>query len=401
MATSRSRPPAPVAGDGLLPTRRSVRALREAFLRLGDGRPMLLPAMRALGDEDDGEVALNAGLTDDDVTAPIGVLQRQFLLARLIVEMGRPGPAADPMAFDQALRLAQALADLIDQIHTEGLDFAGFETWWPDELADHWQVTLRFLEILTAHWPAILAATGSVDPAVWRNQVLARQAEAWRRQPPADPVIIAGSTGSIPATVGLMAAVLTLPAGAVVLPGLPADVDAPTWTAIKADPAHPHHGMAQLLDHLEVAPAAVRPWSVDDRAVVPTPARRARIRLLHEALRPAAVTEQWRRLAADAPEIGAAALDGLTRIDCPDARGEALVIALFLREALRHPANAPPSSPPTGGWRAGSNRSCGAGILKSTTPPVSPWHAARAGRSFAWWPIWCRPIWRRWRCWRR
>ena len=31
----------------LLPTRRSVRALREAFLRLGDGRPMLLPAMRA------------------------------------------------------------------------------------------------------------------------------------------------------------------------------------------------------------------------------------------------------------------------------------------------------------------------------------------------------------------
>ncbi|MEC7514378.1 MAG: double-strand break repair protein AddB, partial [Pseudomonadota bacterium] len=168
----------------LLPTRRSVRALREAFLRLGDGRPMLLPAMRALGDEDDGEVALNAGLTDDDVTAPIGVLQRQFLLARLIVEMGRPGPAAAPMAFDQALRLAQALADLIDQIHTEGLDFAGFETLVPDELADHWQVTLRFLEILTAHWPAILAATGSVDPAVWRNRVLARQAEAWRRQPP-------------------------------------------------------------------------------------------------------------------------------------------------------------------------------------------------------------------------
>ena len=329
----------------LLPTRRSVRALREAFLRLGDGRPMLLPAMRALGDEDDGEVALNAGLTDDDVTAPIGVLQRQFLLARLIVEMGRPGPAAAPMAFDQALRLAQALADLIDQIHTEGLDFAGFETLVPDELADHWQVTLRFLEILTAHWPAILAATGSVDPAVWRNRVLARQAEAWRRQPPADPVIIAGSTGSIPATVGLMAAVLTLPAGAVVLPGLPADVDEATWTAIKADPAHPHHGMAQLLDHLGVTPAAVRPWSVDgsvdgaldDPGGAPTPARRARIRLLHEALRPAAVTERWRRLAADAPEIGAAALDGLTRIDCPDARGEALVIALCLREALETP----------------------------------------------------------------
>ena len=40
-------------------------------------------------------------------------MQRQFLLARLIVEMGRPGPAAAPMAFDQALRLAQAAGRLV------------------------------------------------------------------------------------------------------------------------------------------------------------------------------------------------------------------------------------------------------------------------------------------------
>ncbi|MBL0899736.1 MAG: hypothetical protein IBJ17_13690, partial [Reyranella sp.] len=34
----------------LLPTRRSVRALREAFLRATDGTPTILPGMAPLGD---------------------------------------------------------------------------------------------------------------------------------------------------------------------------------------------------------------------------------------------------------------------------------------------------------------------------------------------------------------
>src|SRR6056297_2764853 len=36
----------------LLPTRRAGRALQETFLRLTDGRPLLLPAIRPLGDVD-------------------------------------------------------------------------------------------------------------------------------------------------------------------------------------------------------------------------------------------------------------------------------------------------------------------------------------------------------------
>src|SRR5204862_5915474 len=39
----------------LLPTRRSVRALREAFLRTTGGTPTLLPRMAPLGDLDDAE----------------------------------------------------------------------------------------------------------------------------------------------------------------------------------------------------------------------------------------------------------------------------------------------------------------------------------------------------------
>src|SRR5271170_3549531 len=42
----------------LLPTRRATRALRDAFLAQSHGRPMLLPAMRPLGDVDDDDPAL-------------------------------------------------------------------------------------------------------------------------------------------------------------------------------------------------------------------------------------------------------------------------------------------------------------------------------------------------------
>src|SRR5271169_458196 len=60
----------------LLPTRRSVRALREAFLRvLPDGRdpgtPLLLPRMRPIGDLDSDELSLVEGAADDGtLTAP-------------------------------------------------------------------------------------------------------------------------------------------------------------------------------------------------------------------------------------------------------------------------------------------------------------------------------------------
>ncbi|MBM3566657.1 MAG: hypothetical protein FJX42_11170, partial [Alphaproteobacteria bacterium] len=42
----------------LVPTRRAARALSEAFLRCGAGRPMILPAMTPLGDADEDELLL-------------------------------------------------------------------------------------------------------------------------------------------------------------------------------------------------------------------------------------------------------------------------------------------------------------------------------------------------------
>ncbi|MDR3500326.1 MAG: hypothetical protein P4L72_13980 [Parvibaculum sp.] len=49
----------------LLPTRRAVRALGDAFLRAGGGGALILPAIRPLGDVDEDELVLAPALGAD------------------------------------------------------------------------------------------------------------------------------------------------------------------------------------------------------------------------------------------------------------------------------------------------------------------------------------------------
>jgi ATP-dependent helicase/nuclease subunit B len=306
----------------LLPTRRACRSLREAFLRQSKGLPLLLPRLMPLNDMDE-EDALLAGFANAEASArlppAIAPLKRQLLLAKLIAAV--PSPTGETTRPDQAVRLAAELARLLDQAQTERLGFDRLANLAPAEYAEHWQITLTFLEILTAAWPAVLADEGAIDPATHRNLVFAAQIEAWKNGS-TGPVIAAGSTGSIPATADLLATIANLPQGCVVLPGLDQDLDDESWTAI--DDAHPQAGLKYLLAHMNAPRDAVKTWPAAGPPAGP------RTRLVSEAMRPAAATDRWRNLGGLPP----AAVNGLSRIDCPGPREEAEVIALVMRESL-------------------------------------------------------------------
>lgn len=220
----------------LLPTRRACRSLADAFLRLTDGRPMVLPRMRPLGEVDEEEMVIAAGdaiAEDEALSLPpaIAPLKRQMLLARLIVKWGEQRDQA-PISADQAAYLAADLARFLDEVLIEGIGFDGLARLVPPEYARHWQTVLDFLNILRDHWPAILADNGEIDAVDRRNRLLRLQARRWREQPPAAPIIAAGSTGSMPATADLLSVVARLPQGAVVLPGLDGQVDEDLAAAI-------------------------------------------------------------------------------------------------------------------------------------------------------------------------
>lgn len=308
----------------LLPTRRACRSLREAFLRVSGGRPLLLPRMRPLGDLDEDELALaEDGLGGPALDLPPAVppLRRQLLLARLVLAMGGERGGGPPSP-EQAAQLAAELGRLLDQVQTEGLDFQRLAGLVPDAYAAHWQVTLDFLRLVTEHWPKVLAEQGYMDAAERRRLLLEAQAKSWRRAPPAHPVVAAGSTGSIPATAELLATVAGLPGGILVLPGLDRAMDDESWAAL--DVTHPQYGMKRLLERLELAPAAVAEWPCGGAV------RRHRERLIAEVMRPAATTEAWRA----GGDGDAAALAGVRRLDCPGGREEAGAIALVLRGVL-------------------------------------------------------------------
>ncbi len=314
----------------LLPNRRSLRLLREAFLRASEGRPLLLPRMSAIGDVDEEELLL-FGAPEDvlDLPPAISGQRRVFLLAQLVRRLSdRAGSPHSPAA---ALRLARELARLIDEVHTARVSFDRLADLAPDALAAHWRMTLDFLRIVTESWPGILAAEGALDPADRRNRLLEALARRWRETPPADPVIAAGSTGSVPATAELLGVVARLPQGAVILPGFDRDIDDESWRAL--DPAHPQFMMRQLLENIGVARHEVAPWPLPPSWQALSERRAPRARLFAEALRPAATIESWSRLRFDA----GSALAGVRRIDARSLPEEAGAIALLLREALETP----------------------------------------------------------------
>jgi ATP-dependent helicase/nuclease subunit B len=260
----------------LLPTRRAVRSLRDAFLRVtADGKvagtPLLLPRMRAMGDLDSDELSLSDGGAEDlAVPPPIPELRRRLLLTRLVLHWGgRRGE--EPLLPGQAATLAASLARLLDRVATEGASFAKIADLVPEGLAEHWRVVHQFLEILPQHWPRILAEEEALDGASRRNRLLEQQTAAWRRSPPRHPVLAAGLVGGIPAMTELLSLVAGLDQGAVILPGLDRDRDAAEWSAIEGDEAHPQHLMAGLLRALELTPAEVRDWP--PRRPEPIPAR--------------------------------------------------------------------------------------------------------------------------------
>jgi len=281
------------------------------------------------------------GLADDPLIAPevpaaLPPLRRLLRLTQLVERfLAAKRDAGEPMApHSAAADLAASLAQMIDQFHDAGVPLAQMDAAVATgdltaEAARHWQQTLDFVDLVRQAWPAIRAEleAGRLDPRARQRAVIAALTEGWAAEPPAHPVLVAATTGSVGSTADLMAAVARLGNGAVVLPGLDPGTDPAIWGS--AGPDHPLGPFRAFLGGLGLAPADVPLWSD-----VPPHSRRA---LLAQALRPAPVTDHWHlagpALAADAET----ALADFALIEAPSPRHEAEAIAAAVRAALDEP----------------------------------------------------------------
>jgi ATP-dependent helicase/nuclease subunit B len=333
-----------------VPTRRSARVLRSEFVDLLGGRSAILPMIRALGETDD-----DSGFFDTQVPAildlapPLSGTARLIELGRLILawrnrlpqvvlDIHAESPLIAPASPADAIWLARNLAELIDAIETEELAWEALDGLDAGEHALWWQLTLAFLKIARTYWPERLAELKHSSPARHRNAVLKAETQRIAAGKVSGPIIIAGSTGSIPATAALIAAVKALPNGTIVLPGLDQMMSETEWELIAGDefitrdPAsrtHPQYGLNRLLKRMgverrEVPVLGVVDGSLDYRNAV-----------LSRALLPAKATDSWTRTREefDPKELLSAFAD-VALIEAANEREEATAIAIALRLAL-------------------------------------------------------------------
>ena len=320
----------------LLPTRRACRNLRNAFLRVTDGQPFILPQLVPIGDLDEDELKLTAltlGKTDE-ITAikpAISPLRRRLLLAQLIQKI--PDQHTRP---EQAIALADSLARLIDNVHNENLSFEQLTHLVSDEFATHWQITLNFLEIIRLHWPAILEEEGCVDPADRRNQLIALLLDLWRAAPPSHPIIAAGITGSMPSTASLLKMVSCMEYGQVILPGLDPYIDILSWDNL--DNSHPQSGFHRLLGFMGAEREDVHLWPHCEGQPRPADYIQDRLLLASEMMRPAQSCHLWARMDQDVQKRAENALHDIKMITAKTEQEEAEKISLLLRETLEDPS---------------------------------------------------------------
>jgi ATP-dependent helicase/nuclease subunit B len=329
-----------------LPTRRAGRLAREIFLDELKTDAAILPRIVALGDIDEDELAFSegseqfSGVAPLDIPPRLGELERRLTLAHLVAAWAK-SPVSAPLVVGgpaSTLALAGDLARLMDDMVTRGVAWEALDRLVPDQFDKYWQHSLEFLSIARKAWPEHLREIGRIEPAERRDRLI--EAEAARLTAHHEgPVVAAGSTGSMPATAKFLNAVARLKPGAVILPGLDADLDEESWQAIGGErdaqgkfttqPSsnHPQFAMHALLDRF-----GIRRGDVE---ILGTP--HGREVLVSETMRPSAATEQWHDRLAQ-PDVAARIAHGmekLTVVEAPSSEMEALAIAVAMREA-RH-----------------------------------------------------------------
>ncbi len=330
----------------LLPTRRAIRELGEAFVQLAARDPKrarraaLLPSMRPLADMDPDEPPFEPGDLAHKITPAISSVRRRFELSNLVLAKEARLRARAPDAAG-ALAMSDPLLRLLDDVAMEEMDMSRLSQL--EDIAQmsaaHYKEAEIFYRIVQRHWPAHLKEAGFMEPMARRVKLLRELAAQWEQNPPARPVIIAGSTGTLPATANLMRVVARQKGGLIVLPGLDLNIDdEAVWNNIDESPNHPQYALKRLLGLIGAPRSEVRIWPAHNVGFKAS----ARRRLIAEALIPADNTGDWRarveRMRASAPDDPiSAGIEGLSLIEARNEDEEASVIALAMRDVLRTP----------------------------------------------------------------
>ncbi|MEM7439861.1 MAG: double-strand break repair protein AddB [Pseudomonadota bacterium] len=271
-----------------------------------------------------------------DLPPAVPSLRRRLTLSQAVGAFLTAEPDVAPQS--ARFSLAGLLAELMDEMQSEGVSPSQLANVDVAQHSEHWARNLKFLNIIAQHWDA----RRGVDPLDRLRLAAGMLADRWAQHPPEFPIIIAGSTGSRGATAILMAAVAALPNGAVVLPGWDNAQPADAWDKMAQKGVlqdHPQSMLLQRCQQLSMHPAQLPTWGGGETKTSPRNA------LISLALRPAPFTDDWLLEGPNILPSLAEATNDLALVTAPSPKLEADAIALRLRKAVQERQSAVLISP--------------------------------------------------------
>ncbi|QCE34424.1 double-strand break repair protein AddB [Acetobacteraceae bacterium] len=246
----------------LVPGRRAGRHLSEAFLRVLDGKAILLPRIAVIGDLEERApiAALNLLVNLPPAISPF---RRTAVLSRLVKLFQETSKESTPSA-KNLWALARSLGELIDEADRaevsllEAVQKAQEER---TDLSKHWEQIARFLEIVTKAWPEILKnQEKAIDPIAREVEILKILAEDFEKYPPKGRVWAVGFVDGSTGIGNFLAKVARLESGRVVLRGVDTGLSAEIWAYLPQ--SHPQFLFKDLCERMNLSREEIEPWDL-------------------------------------------------------------------------------------------------------------------------------------------
>ncbi len=291
----------------ILPTKRACLTVKNAFVRLSENHPIMLPKLQALYELDDLE---------ENLPPAISSMERLFLLATLC----RKKPNVD--SFDKALKIAKSLAELLDDFYEYNINPNHLKNLIEEEsLAIHWQESLDFLDIIIDFWPQILNEKGLIDVVDRRNRLIMLLKKKILSSSNDSFYIIGGLDGSSPSVKSLIKETSSKNNVLILLNGLNVCLDEDEEKALTEN--HYQYSLVNLLKSMGKKPS--------DIPLLCT-AEQPQEALIREAFKPAELTDEWLQ-----SNLTKELVKNVKYIECENMTDEALTIALIMRKVLEIP----------------------------------------------------------------
>lgn len=205
-----------------LPTRRACRYFQEVITKQSGQFAVWLPKVIPIGEVDLEDIDVEHYLEAPNL---VGKLEQRAILTNIILN-------SPDLKFNiaQASSLAGQLAGIFNDFVVEKIELENINGLVNLDSAEHWVIISKFLNYAYDQWQAKLKEIKKIDHAHLRNHNIEAIINNFRNRK--DPVIIAGTTGSIKCVRELFKEIANFDNGYAILPQIDADISDKAWEEV-------------------------------------------------------------------------------------------------------------------------------------------------------------------------